>query len=1001
MPITVPEEAVQARGRALAARMTGDESTLFSTDWWGGKLLNWAMADEATKVALFRFIDALPSLSSPAEVVRHLQQYLGRPEVKVPGFLSWGLERLEPTGMLARRAANQVEKNVAELARRFIVGETPRDSLPRLRALWDAGRLATVDLLGEACLSEAEADEYQARYLEILSALNEEMATWTARPGAPEGLGPPLNISVKPSSLAPYLEPAALEASVERIFARLLPIAQEARSVGAFINLDMEQVHLKEITFELYRRLLEEPTLKGYDGFGLAVQAYLKETEDDLAGLLAWARQGGYRIAIRLVRGAYWDYETISARLRSWPSPVYTEKAATDAFYERCVRLLLEHVDEARVAFATHNLRSIAYCLAAAEAAGLDPGAWEVQTLYGMAEPLKVALSLEGVALREYAPIGELLPGMAYLVRRLLENTSSESILTRKFPEEEAVETILVPPAPAATAETHPVPPEDLGDPATWRPFANEPPADFAKSEARDAFARALEAGEAAFGATLPILVDGEPIETETPLLSFNPAREGVVVGRTFAAGPAEADRAVDAARAGAEAWGARPASERGAILRRAADILRLRGGEIAALAVHEVSKTWAEADADVAEAIDFCEYYAREMVRLDRPQRLGGLAGEENEYRYQPRGVAVVISPWNFPVAIPAGMVAAALVAGNAVVFKPSERSPITAARLVEIFHAAGAPKGALHYLPGDGAVGARLVRHPGVALIAFTGSKRVGLEIVEAAAHTPEGQAGVKKVVAEMGGKNAIIVDADADLDQAVAGVVTSAFGYQGQKCSACSRAIVVGAAHEPFLARLTEAARSLAVGDPADPSVQLGAVIDARARQTIEAYIAKGRSEAVCCLEVDPPAGGSYVGPVIFTDAAPDATVATEEIFGPVLTLFRARDFDEALELANASPYRLTGGVYSRDPAHLEAARRSFRVGNLYINRPITGALVGRQPFGGFGMSGVGSKAGGPDYLLQFLEPVTISENTIRRGFAPTPQPEDSASGRLRNV
>ena len=994
MPTTVSEEAVQAKGRALAAHMTGAESTLFSGDWWGGKVFQWAMADEATKVALFRFIDVLPSLTTPAEMIRHLQEYLGRPEVKVPGFLSWGLERLEPTGRLARAAAGQVTKNVAEVARRFIVGEAPKEALPGLRALWEAGRLTTVDLLGEACLSEAEADAYQVRYQELLATLHADMADWPARPpDAPQGIGPPLNISVKPSSLAPFVDPAALEASVGRILARLLPIAQEARRLGAFLCLDMEQVHLKPITYELYRRLVEESSLEGYDGLGLAVQAYLTETEEDLRDLLAWARERSHRLAIRLVKGAYWDYETISARLKGWPPPVYTDKAATDASYERCVKLLVAHPNEVRVAFASHSLRSLAYGLAAAEAAGLPPESYEVQTLYGMGEPLKVALGAEGVALREYVPIGELVPGMSYLVRRLMENTANESILRRQFVERESVEAILSPPDPSPQAASPAPPAEDLDDPTMWRPFANEPTADFARPEARSAMARALEAGEAAFGATFPILVSGEPAETATPLVSANPAREGVLVGKSFAAGPAEADRAVEAAQAQAELWGARPAAERAACLRRAAALLRERRFELAALAVHEVSKTWAEADADVAEAIDFCEYYAREMVRLGEPRRMGVLAGEENEYRYQPRGVAVVIAPWNFPVAIPAGMVAAALVAGNPVVFKPSERSPITGARLVEVFHASGVPPGALHYLPGDGAVGAHLVRHPGVALIAFTGSMRVGLDIVEAAAKTAEGQAGVKKVVAEMGGKNAIIVDADADLDQAVAGVVASAFGYQGQKCSACSRLIVVGDACEPFVARLTEAARSLRIGDPADPAVQLGAVIDERARHTIESYITRGRDEAACHLAVAPPGGGCFVGPVIFTDVAPEAVVFTEEIFGPVVAVARARDFDEALDLANASPYKLTGGVYSRSPAHIEAARRSFRVGNLYINRPITGAIVGRQPFGGFGMSGVGSKAGGPDYLLQFLEPVTICENTIRRGFAPTGASDDS--------
>ncbi|MFQ5892700.1 MAG: proline dehydrogenase family protein, partial [Nitrospinota bacterium] len=689
MPITVSEEAVQAKGFALAARMTEADSTLFSRDWWGGKLLHWAMADEATKVALFRFIDVLPSLKAPAEVIRHLQEYLGRPEVKIPGFLAWGLERLEPTGRLARVAADQVTKNVVEFARRFIAGETPEDAMPQLRALWDARRLATVDLLGEACLSEAEADDYQARYWELLTALHAAMATWPAQPSAPKGLGPPLNISVKPSSLAPYVAPAALEASVERLFARLVPLANEARRLGAFITLDMEQVHLKAITFALYQRLLEEPSLGGYDGFGLAVQAYLTETEEDLRRLIAWARTEGRRIAIRLVKGAYWDYETVAARLRGWPMPVYTDKAATDAAFERCVGLLVEHPETVRVAFATHNLRSLAYGLAAAEAAGLAPDAYEVQTLYGMGEPLKVALAAEGVALREYVPIGELVPGMAYLVRRLLENTANESILRRQFVEQESAEAILRPPQPSIPPSPPAQAAEDLDDPTTWRPFANEPPTDFTRPEARGAMAAALEAGEAAFGATFPLLIDGEPVETATPLVSFNPARADVVVGRTFAAGPAEADRAVAAAQAGLEAWGTRPTAERAASLRRTAAVLRERRFELAALAVHETSKPWAEADADLAEAIDFCEYYAREMVRLARPRRLGGLAGEENEYRYQPRGVAVVIAPWNFPVAIPAGMVAAALVAGNVVVLKPSERSPITAARLVESFHA------------------------------------------------------------------------------------------------------------------------------------------------------------------------------------------------------------------------------------------------------------------------------------------------------------------------
>ncbi|HEY9858950.1 MAG TPA: L-glutamate gamma-semialdehyde dehydrogenase, partial [Candidatus Obscuribacterales bacterium] len=428
------------------------------------------------------------------------------------------------------------------------------------------------------------------------------------------------------------------------------------------------------------------------------------------------------------------------------------------------------------------------------------------------------------------------------------------------------------------------------------------------------------------------------------------------------------------------------PAQQRANILRKAADLLNQRRAELAAWIVLEVGKPLREADGEVSEAIDFCRYYADEMERLEPGHRYD-LAGETNRYRYRPRGIVLVISPWNFPLAIPTGMAVAALVAGNCTLLKPAEVSSVIIAKLTEILVEAGIPKGVFQYVPAKGStVGAYMVKHPDIHMITFTGSQEVGCRIYADAAILQPGQRHLKRVVAEMGGKNAIIIDESADLDQAVQGVVQSAFGYSGQKCSACSRVIVVEPIYEGFVARLVEATRSLNVGDAAHPSTQVGPVIDATARDRIKSYIEQGKSEAQVALEMPTPDTGYFVGPVVFSEVAPTAAIAQEEIFGPVLSVIRAENFSEALAIANGTQFALTGGLYSRTPSHIQQAQAEFEVGNLYINRGITGAIVARQPFGGFKLSGVGSKAGGPDYLLQFLEPYAITENIQRQGFAP---------------
>ena len=491
-------------------------------------------------------------------------------------------------------------------------------------------------------------------------------------------------------------------------------------------------------------------------------------------------------------------------------------------------------------------------------------------------------------------------------------------------------------------------------------------------------------------GRKYALVIGGEQIETDNSLLSIDPSQQDRVIGEICLADSEQADMAVQAAREALPGWAAMAAIERAEYLRAVARIMRERFFELAAWAVYESAKGWREATDDVCEAIDFCEFYAEQAIALERPSG-ADVPGEQNRFDYRPRGVTAVIAPWNFPLAILTGMTTAALATGNTVIMKPAEQTSTMAAKLMEIFLAVELPPGVVNFLPGSGeVVGARLVEHPDVNLIVFTGSRQVGLAInARAGQVSADGLPFVKRVIAEMGGKNALIIDSDADLDEAVEGTVQSAFYYQGQKCSACSRVIVLRDVYDAFLPRLVEAARSLPVGPATDPATVVGPVIDAEARDKVFEYIEAGRREAreVLAADIgDLASRGFYVGPHIFADVPPDARIAQEEIFGPVLAVIPVDDLDQALQVANSTPYALTGGIYSRSPAHLERARRELQVGNLYLNRSITGAVVGRQPFGGYKLSGIGSKAGGRDYLLQFVIPRTITENTMRRGFAP---------------
>lgn len=509
--------------------------------------------------------------------------------------------------------------------------------------------------------------------------------------------------------------------------------------------------------------------------------------------------------------------------------------------------------------------------------------------------------------------------------------------------------------------------------------FRNEPYRDFARPENRRAMEEALAEVRAAFGREYELLVAGARLRTSEKLLSYNPSCPPEVVGVHQKATVALANKAVESAFAYFPEWSHRHPEERIRMLFNAAGILRRRKLEFDAWLVYEAGKTWPEAEADVSEAIDFCEYYARLAGRLANPEPIHQLPGERNRMVYLPLGVGVVIPPWNFPLAILAGMTSAALVTGNTVVLKPSSDTPTIAARFVEVLIEAGFPERSFNFLTGSGAsIGDALVEHPLTRFISFTGSKEVGLRINELAARPRPGQVWIKRVVAEMGGKDAIIVDGEADLDAAVPGVLVSAFGYQGQKCSACSRAIVCKTVYDEFLEKLKARTETLRVGPADDPENYMGPVINERARNSILAYIEVGRKEGRLVTGGGPaPGEGYFVQPTIIAGVESKARIFQEEIFGPVLAVTPAEDFDHALELANDSEYGLTGAVYTRNRAKIDKAADRFFVGNLYFNRKCTGAMVGAHPFGGFNMSGTDSKAGGPDYLLQFVQAKSIAE------------------------
>ena len=991
---------IEQLGRQIFELVDKDSRSrsLFAKKDFYGLLMEWSMRDPLFKTQMFRFVDVLPTLRSSEEVVEHLSEYLNDTNTPVSAFLQGALRvgRFVPP-----ISAAIIRKNIVAMANIFITGADAESALPNLRKIWKEGARFTVDILGEAVVGEREADEYAARYRLLLDFLAQHTQEWQGSTASSENEPPFVNISVKISALCARIHGSDPETNIAAILSRLKPIAVRAKELGAFINLDMEHYGLKELTLELFKRLTSEPELSGYPHFGFVIQAYLHDSYRDTEKMLEWARQQNRQFAIRLVKGAYLDFEKVIAAQKTWEVPVFTSKVETDANYERVARLILENREYVFPAFASHNVRTISFAATYARILGLKPADYEFQMLYGMAAPIRRALVTLGYRVREYCPIGELVPGMAYLVRRLLENTSNEGFLRAKFGANASVTELLRDPA-SQLLEQGDRPVHDRKSPETDSAvhrrqtptasvslFVNEPPADFTIASVREKMVHALKSVSAKTGGSYPCVIGGKKRALAEQMRSINPARPDELVGSLSSAAAGDVVEAVATAKQSFIAWSANSGEERCRLLERLAAKLRKNRYDLAAWEVFEVGKNWVEADADVCEAIDFCAFYAMEMRCLNRGRVTQETAGEVSIESYLPRGVGAIIAPWNFPLAILCGMTVAALVAGNTVVIKPAEQSSVVAAQFMNLLQEAGFPDGVANLLFGKGeTVGSLLVVHPDIDFVAFTGSRQVGTEIWQTAGVTHPDQRNLKKVVCEMGGKNAIIIDTDADLDEAVLGIVHSAFGYQGQKCSALSRLITVGDVHELLLPRLIQAAEALNIGPPEHPGTDIGPVIDEAAFQRIQSYIDLGKREHTLAFQGQVPSGlkGFFIPPTIFKSVDPASRLAQEEIFGPVLAILRAKNLDQALKIANDSRYALTGGIYSRSPRNIAHARGEFLVGNLYINRPITGAIVGRHPFGGFKMSGSGTKAGGHDYLLHFTFPRVVTENTLRRGFAP---------------
>ena len=885
-------------------------------------------------------------------------------------------------GVPAVRAATRQAMRV--MGSHFVLGQTIGEALERAAA--GAGRLYrySFDMLGEGARTTEDAERYFESYAAAIAAIG--------RAAGNEPLPERPGISVKLSALHPRYEAVSRDRVLAELVPRVVALARRARDHDLNFTIDAEEADRLELSLDVIAAALPDHSLAGWDGFGLAIQAYQKRGLAVIDWLAAAAHRLDRRLMVRLVKGAYWDAEVKRAQERGLDDyPVFTRKAMTDLNYMACAERLLALRPRIFPQFATHNALTVASIVERAEGVA----GYEFQRLHGMGESLygRLMERVPGAACRTYAPVGGHRDLLAYLVRRLLENGANSSFVSVAADPNIPVASLLRRPAeiierPEAARHPRLPLPRDLFAPER----RNSRGVEFGHRRSLDGLLAEVETDTSpSFGGgiTAAPVIDGK-VTTGSARDVLSPSN-GSLVGSVIEATPSAVDEAMAAARRGFRTWSETSAEERAAALERAADLLEARRGRLIHLLQVEGGKTLDDALSEVREAIDFARYYAAQGRRLfEAGETMPGPTGESNVLRLRGRGVFVAISPWNFPLAIFFGQVAAALMAGNSVVAKPAEQTPLVAAAAVRLLHEAGVPTSALQLVPGDGAVGARLVDHAAVAGVVFTGSTEVARAINRGLAAK---NSSIVPLIAETGGINAMIVDATALPEQVADDVVTSAFRSAGQRCSALRLLCVQDDVADRMVAMIVGAARELKLGDPRDPSVHIGPVINAEAKARLDAHIARMRREAKRVWHADspsPPAGergegqaGLFVAPHVFELDRPGDLA--EEVFGPILHVvrYRARDLESVLAALESSGYGLTLGIHSRIDATIERIVARLGVGNVYVNRNMIGAVVGVQPFGGHGLSGTGPKAGGPHYLPRFATEQTLTVNTAAVG------------------
>jgi RHH-type proline utilization regulon transcriptional repressor/proline dehydrogenase/delta 1-pyrroline-5-carboxylate dehydrogenase len=870
-------------------------------------------------------------------------------------------------GVPAVRAATRHAMRL--MGSHFVLGETIEAALARARPRMAGAGRYSFDMLGEGARTAADAERYFNSYASAIEAIGR---TADDRP-LPDRPG----ISVKLSALHPRFEALSHRRVMTELVPRLIDLARRAKAYDLNFTVDAEEADRLELSLEVIAAALANPSLADWDGFGLAIQAYQKRAGDVIDYTDHLARRLGRRMMVRLVKGAYWDSEIKRAQERGLDDyPVFTRKAMTDLNYIACAQKLLALRPRIFPQFATHNALTVATIL---ELSDSDTG-FEFQRLHGMGEALYAQLSRDcpALAYRTYAPVGSHRDLLAYLVRRLLENGANSSFVAVAADDAVPVAMLLRRPADIigrADNARHPnIPsPRDLYRPQRQNSHGIE----FGERAALNELVSAI-AAEAAPASAISLINGHAPQGTARQIVS--PIDQITLVGSVTEATPAQASEAIAAARKGFTTWSRTPAERRAEILENAATLLESRAAHFIALLQREAGKTLDDALSEVREAADFCRYYAAEGRKLfAEGETMPGPTGESNRLVLRGRGVFVAISPWNFPLAIFTGQVTAALMAGNTVVAKPAEQTPLIAAEAIRLLHEAGIPLSALYLVPGDGSIGAALTGHADIAGVVFTGSTEVARSINRTLA-AKDGP--IVPLIAETGGINAMIVDATALPEQVADDVVASAFRSAGQRCSALRLLFVQDDVADRMIEIISGAAHELSIGDPRDPATHIGPVIDAEAKQRLETHIARMKKEARLHFAGNAP-DGTYVAPHIFELA--DADQLTEEVFGPVLQVVRypAESLDRVLQSIERSGYGLTLGIHSRIDDTVEAVIDRLQVGNIYVNRNMIGAVVGVQPFGGHGLSGTGPKAGGPRYLARFATEQTVTINTSAAG------------------